>query len=86
MLITFLVMKLTFEGILKECNRIASEQNSLARNSYLKSRLARLEIDYYKGLIDTAAYQKGQSEILAELDSISKQKSDNVGGDTSFEF
>jgi hypothetical protein len=86
MIITFLVMKLTLEGILKECNRIASEQNALARNSYLKSRLARLEIDYYKGLIDVIAYQKGQSEILAELDSISRQKSDNIGGDASLEF
>lgn len=86
MLITFLIMKLTFDGILKECNRIASERETQAHNAYLKSRLARLEIDYHKGLIDIATYQKRQSEILLELDVISKQRIDGAGGDTSLEF
>lgn len=86
MLITLLVLKLTFEGILKECNRIAAEQDTISRNSHLKSRLARLEIDYHSGRISIDAYHRGQAEILQEIESISKQKSDNSGVNSSFEF
>lgn len=86
MLITLLIMKLTFDGILKECNRLAFEQEMSAYNAHLKSRLARLEIDYHKGTIDIATYQKKQSEVLQELDNISKKKIDNASGDTSVEI
>lgn len=79
-------MKLTFDGILKECNRIAFEQEIMAHNTHLKARLARLEIDYHKGTIDIATYQKRQSEILQELDNTSKQKIEDIKGDTSLEF
>lgn len=85
MLITFLVMKLAFDGILKECNRIAFERELTERGAHLKSRLARLEIDHYKGVIDSQAYEIGQTEILRELDEISKQKFSS-DGDTSVEI
>lgn len=85
MLITFLIMKLTFDGILKECNRIAFERELGERGAHLKSKLARLEIDYYNEVVDSQAYERGQTEILRELDEISKQKF-NSGGDTSVEF
>lgn len=79
-------MKLTFEGILKECNRLAFEQDLREHGARLKSKLARLEIDYSKGLIDTQAYEKRQSEILKELDSLSKQKFGNSEGGTSVDL
>lgn len=86
MLITLLVMKLTFEGILKECNRIAFEQDMQERASHFKSELARLEINHYKGLIDAQTYEKRQSEILKNLDELSKQKFSGQEGNTSLEF
>lgn len=86
MLITFLIMKLTFEGILKECNRIALEQDLQENAARLKSELARLEINYYKGLVNAQTYEKKQSEILKELDELAKQKPGSQDGGTSIEF
>ncbi|MFI5405490.1 MAG: hypothetical protein ACHQ1D_03135 [Nitrososphaerales archaeon] len=79
-------MKLTFEGVLKECNRLAFERELQERSAWFKSRLAKLDLDYNKGLIDIATYNKRQSEILKDLDSISKQKSVDIQGGTSLEF
>lgn len=79
-------MKLTFEGILKECNRLVSEQEQRERSAHFKSQLARLDIDYNKGLVDTQTYNKRQSEILKELDGLSKQKIGDPEGNTSVEF
>lgn len=67
-------MKLTFEGILKECNRLAFEGEINEHKAWFKSQLARLDIDYNKGRIDAATYNKRQSEILKELDNLSRQK------------
>lgn len=79
-------MKLTFAGILKECNRLISEQEMRERSAHFKSQLARLDIDYGKGLIDTQTYDKRQLEILKELDGLSQQKIGDPEGDTSIEF
>lgn len=84
-LITFLVLKLAFAGILKECNRLALEQQLREHNLYLKDKLAQLEINYQKGVIDMETYTKRQSEILQELDSVSAQKN-TVNGDDSLEL
>jgi hypothetical protein len=79
-------MKLTFAGILKECNRLVYEQELRERSAYFKSQLARLDIDYNKGLIDTQTYNKRQLEILKDLDGLSNQKIGDPEGDTSIEF
>lgn len=79
-------MKLTFDGILKECNRIAAEAEINERKAWFKSQLARLDIDYNKGLIDTDAYNKRQSDILKEIDSLARQKSASADGGASVEF
>lgn len=81
-----MILKLTFEGILKECNRLGFERELQERSAWFKSRLAKLDLDYNKGLIDTATYNKRQSEILKELDSLSKQKPVDTQGGASFEF
>jgi hypothetical protein len=79
-------MKLTFDGILKECNRIAAEAELNEHKAWFKSQLARLDIDYNKGLIDTETYNKRQSKILKELDMMSRQKPVGTEGGTSVEF
>ncbi len=85
LLITFLVLKLSFAGILKECNRLILEQQLRERNMQLKASLARLEIDYHKGVIDMETYAKRQSEILQELESMPVQK-DAADGGTSLDL
>ena len=52
---------------------------------HLKANLARLEMDYHKGVIDTDTYVKKQSEILQELDNMSTQKNTSQG-DTSIDL
>lgn len=67
LLITFLILKLTFESILNECNRLASEQQSREQLRELKSRLIKIQLDYEKGLIDREIYSQEESRILEEL-------------------
>ncbi len=71
MLITFLILKLTFESILNECNRLASEQQSKEEIKYLKSRLLKIRLEYETGLIDEVTYNVKQNEILHDLKVIS---------------
>ena len=62
-----MILKLTFESILNECNRLAAEQESREHTNWIKSRLLQLKIDYEKGVIDEETYNKNESEILKEL-------------------
>lgn len=71
MLITFLILKLTFESILNECNRLAQEEQSKEEIRHLKSRLLMIRLEYEKGLIDEAMFNAKQSEILKDLKAIS---------------
>lgn len=67
MLITFLIMKLTFESILNECNRMAVEAENAERARWIKSRLVRLRTDYESGIIDDKTYAAREEEILRDL-------------------
>lgn len=69
MLITFLIMKLTFGAILNECNRLALEADRAERARWIKSRLIRLRTDYENGLIDDKTYATREEEILKDLRS-----------------
>ena len=61
------------------------EQQQLEQNMYLKAELARLEMDYQKGVIDIEGYTKRQYEIIQEIDKILNQKN-IVKGDDSVEL
>jgi hypothetical protein len=67
MLITFLILKLTLESILNECNKLAAEQQSKAQVRWLKSRLLKLRLEYEKGIINEETYNKMQAEVLKNL-------------------
>lgn len=71
MLITFLILKLTFQSILNECNKLALEQQSKEEIRQLKSRLLKIRLEYETGRIDEATYNIKQNEILHELKGIS---------------
>ena len=67
MIFTFLILKLTFESILNECNRLAAEQYSKEEMNMIKSRLLKLQLEYEQGLMDSITYEKIQGEILQDL-------------------
>ncbi len=72
MLLTYLILKLTLESILNECNRLAAEQESKENIRWLKSRLLKLRIEYEKGAIDEETLNKEQTGILKDLRGISR--------------
>ena len=65
-------MKLTFQAILEECNRIAIEADKSDRARCLKSKVVQLDMDFSTGAIDEEEYGKRQAEILEELRNLSK--------------
>ena len=52
MIMTYLIVKLTLQAVLDECNRLAAEAETQSRASFLKSRIAQLEMDFATGAID----------------------------------
>jgi hypothetical protein len=71
MIITYLVLKLTFQSILNECNRLAAEQESKEQIRWLKSKLLNIRLDYEKGVIDEVTFVKTQDKILKDLNGMS---------------
>lgn len=67
MIITALILKLTLQSILNECNRVAAEQQSKDQIRWLKSRLLNLRLEYEKGIIDEETFNKMQVDILKDL-------------------
>ncbi len=67
MIITFLIMKLTFSAILNECNKLALEADKTERARWIKTRLIRLRTEYEKGIIDDKTYVEREQEILNDL-------------------
>ena len=66
-IITALILKLTLQSILNECNRVAAEQQSKDQIRWLKSRLLNLRLEYEKGIIDEETFNKTQVDILKDL-------------------
>lgn len=67
MIITYLILKLTFQSILNECNRLAGEQYAKEEVMGLKSKLLKLRLDYERGMISEEKYSQMQAEILKGL-------------------
>lgn len=76
MIIEYLILKLTFEAIVSECNRMALEQESRAYRNWINSRLIQLKTEYDIGIIDYDAYVRREAEILEELDRLPAQNSE----------
>jgi hypothetical protein len=72
--ITYLIVKLTLDSILKECNRIATEHISQEHIRLIKSRLMQLNLEYQRGAIDEETYHKNESIILKDLNNILEQR------------
>lgn len=76
MIIEYLILKLTLEAIVGECNRLALEQESRAYRNQVGSRLIQLKTEYEKGIIDYDTYVRKELEILSELDRLPAQGRD----------
>lgn len=76
MLIEYLILKLTLEAIVGECNRLLLDQESHAYRNWVSSRLIKLKTEYEKGAIDYDTYVRQELEILSELDRLPAQGRD----------
>jgi hypothetical protein len=72
MIATYLILKIAMQAIMEECNRMAVLAESQASTSYLKERIANLEMAFASGSIDAATYEKGAMEIMDELGKLSR--------------
>ncbi len=72
MILTYLLLKLTFEGILAESNRLALEEEKRERAGLLKSRLLQLRMDYEARKIGEEEYNQGVGEILKGLEQLTQ--------------
>ena len=72
-LIELFILKLALEGISKELNEEAQMQELRQKERHFKSQLSQLAIDYTTGAIDKETYDKRQSDIMSQLNKMSKQ-------------
>ena len=70
MFVTYFVVKLAMQAVLDECNRLAALAETQERANFLKSKIARLELDFAKGEIDEKQYTEMASEILREVNTV----------------
>jgi hypothetical protein len=68
---TYFILKITFQALLEECNRIANEAENSEKARWLKSKVVQLDIDFSTGVIDEEEYGIRQAEILDELGKLS---------------
>jgi hypothetical protein len=76
---TYLILKITFQAILDEANRMALEGENAERGRALKIRIVQLDVDYESGLIDQEEYGRRQGEILRELSTLAAQNRSQGG-------
>lgn len=69
LIFTYLILKLTMQSVLNECNRLAGEQQSKEQVMRLKARLLKLRIDFERGKISAEDFNIMQAEILKTLGS-----------------
>lgn len=69
MIIEYLIMKLTFEAIVSECNRLAMQEETREHRNWINSRLLELKTEYEKGVIGYDVYVERVQEISDELDN-----------------
>jgi hypothetical protein len=67
MIFTYLILKMTFGGVLAESNRLAAQQDIEESTRQLKSELLTLQGDYGKGLITERTYRLKEHQIMQNL-------------------
>jgi hypothetical protein len=63
-LFLYITLKLTLQGMVDECNRLALEQESVERGRWLRETLLEIETRYQAGEIDFETYLSMQDGLL----------------------
>ena len=79
MVFTYLILRMTFAGILQEANRMAVEQDLAEKTRELKSELLQLSSEYEKGAISVDTFSKEEARILQSLSKLSQSARKNYG-------
>lgn len=75
MLITFLILKLTLDSIVNECNRLVIIEEHREQAQFLKTKIFQLQQEFENGEINEQDYKEKEAEILKQLhDILSKTK------------
>jgi hypothetical protein len=80
MISTYFIVKLALRAVVDECNRLAAEAETQAQATYIKSRIAQLELEFAQGKIDQETYAAMASEILSGLALPKRSDSPPTGG------
>jgi hypothetical protein len=70
--VTYIVVKLALQAVVQECNRMAYDAETQAKATFLKSRIAELEMEFSRGVIDEETYKARAAGILSELGTSSE--------------
>jgi hypothetical protein len=68
-LFIYITLKLAFQGIVDESNRLAREQEAVERSRWLRQALLQIETRYQAGEIDFETYSSMQDELLRTIGS-----------------
>ncbi len=72
MILTYLILKTTFSGILQEANRLAVEQDLGERSRILRLELLQLRREYEGGALGEDIYSREERRILQSLNELSQ--------------
>ena len=72
MLIELLTLKLTFDAIIQHCNNLAYQEELKEKTQLLKSQLLECLTKYQSGELTPADYENRESEIVSELNELTK--------------
>lgn len=75
MIIEFLIIKVTLEGVLKHCNKILQETEKNESMRLLKFKLMELQLEHETGNLDAETFKKMETEIVNQIIALSQDQS-----------
>lgn len=76
MLLTLLILKLTLEGVLKECNRMVLENETKRQLETLKSELFQLQDSFENNEISEDEVKEKEAEIIKQIQQLTKNNNE----------
>lgn len=84
MLLTLLILKLTLEGVLKECNRMVLENETKRQLETLKSELFQLQDSFENNEISEDEVKEKEAEIIKQIQQLTKNNNEEVDQNIGF--
>jgi hypothetical protein len=79
MILELIILKLTLDAIMQQCNSLSHEQELREQARVLKTKLLKLMSDYEAGAIDQKTYSEQEAEIMASLSKLTQQAYNQSG-------